>query len=83
MEFSIEDIEVDIIVVQLVEDVERRKIGHIILIGIQYARGIAGIRIRIDIEVAFHLAANNVYVLSQRSGGALLAIDCSADEVER
>ena len=67
------------VVVQLMEDVERREIGHVIFVGVQYARGVTSVRIRVDVKVALHLATNNVNVLTQRSRGALLTIGRSTN----
>ena len=71
------------VVIQLMEDVERREIGHIIFVGVQYARGVTGVRIGIDVEIALHLTTNNVDVLAQRSWCALFTIGCTANKVER
>jgi len=64
-------------------DVERSIVAHIERVGIECTRGVDGIRIGVDIEVAAHLSGHGIDRLVRRSGRTLLAVSRVADEVQR
>ena len=82
LEFGVQYTEVNVVVFQLIEDVERRIVGHIVGLGVEHTRGVHRIRIGVDVEIAFHRAVHHVDVLAQRTGGALIAIGSPTDHVE-
>ena len=64
-EHQLIDVDVVIVVVQLVEDVERGIETRVVGVGIQTAAGIQGKAERVDIEVTLHLTRYHVNTLVQ------------------
>ena len=50
--------------------------------GGERTRGVEGVRIGIDVEVALHLSRHHVHVLSQCARGFLLAVRAASDDVD-
>ena len=74
LEFHIGDVQVDIVVRQFMENIEIRIVTDIILLRIEHARSIQGIRIGVDVEIALHLARYIVGRGAERSGRFLLTV---------
>ena len=83
LEFHIGDVQVDIVVRQFMENIEIRIVTDIILLRIEHARSIQGIRIRVDVEIALHLARYIVGRGAERSGRFLLTVRTVGNQVER
>ena len=65
------------------ENIEIRIVTDIILLRIEHARSIQGIRIRVDVEIALHLARYIVGRGAERSGRFLLTVRTVGNQVER
>ena len=83
LETSIEGVEVDIVVIQLVEDVEWCIIRYVGCWWVKYTWGVACVGIRVDIEVTLHLTTYYVNVLTKCSRCTLLTISRTTNEVQR
>ena len=74
LELEVDDVEVDIVVIEFVEDVKRRIVTSQRSIRVGSTRRVEGVAIRVDIEAALNLAADDVDVLTQRAGRFLLTV---------
>ena len=74
LELEVDDVEIDIVVIELVEDVKRRIVTSQRSIRVGSTRRVEGVAIRVDIEAALNLAADDVDVLTQRAGRFLLTV---------
>ena len=83
LKLRVKHIQVHVVVLQLVQDVERRIVGYIIRTRVKRARCVQRIRVRVNVEIAFHLSVHHIHILTQCSGRFLFTIRGSADDVER
>ena len=82
LKLEVGHVQVDIVVVQFVEDIERRVVARVERFGIQRARGVQGVAVRVDVEVALHLSIHVVHILAHGTRSALLAVAAHGDEVQ-
>ena len=86
LEFSLETqvghVQVEVVVLQLVDDVERSVVTGVVNIRIQGAGSVQCVGIRVDIELARYLAAHAVHLRREGTGSALLTVGGVADHVQ-
>ena len=73
-EAQVVGVDLDHIVVQLREDVERSVVARIGGVGVQRARGVHGVAEGVDVEVAVHGAVHHVDILAERTRSVLVAV---------
>ena len=65
-------IQVDVVLFQLVEDVERVVIAGVVLIGVEHTRGVQCIAVGVDVEGTAYLTTDEVHLTRQRARSLLL-----------
>ena len=83
LELCIEYIQVDVVILQLVEDIERSVVCRVVLSWVEDTRGIRSVGIGVDIEVALDLTAYDVYILTERTRRTLVAVGSTPDDIQR
>ena len=83
LELHADFVQVDVVVVELVLDIERSVVARIILVGIHRARRVECKAEGVDVEIALHLAVDDIDRLAEGARLALLAVVAVADEVQR
>ena len=82
LELCIEYIQVDIVILQLVEDIERSVVRRIVLSWVEDTRGICSVGIGVDVEVALDLTTYDVYILTERTRRTLVTIGGTPDDIQ-
>ena len=77
------NIEVHVVILQLVEDIERSIVCRIVLSWVEDTRGIRSVGVGVDIEVALDLTAYDVYILTERTRRTLVTIGGTPDDIQR
>ena len=65
-------VQVDVVLLQLVEDVERVVVARVVLVGVKHARGVQGVAVGVDVEGAAHLTTDEVHLAGQCARSLLL-----------
>ena len=83
LELCIEYIQVDVVIFQLVEDIERSVVCRVVLSWVEDTRGIRRVGVGVDVEVALDLTAYDVYILTERARRTLITIGSTPDDIQR